>query len=169
MADVARAAGVAVETVYASYGNKPTLLRHVWYAAMRGDEDDVRLLDRPELLAVLAEPDLRKRLRAHAAVMTSVFRRFTPLFRALQAAASTEPAAATMLAEFDERRLDAAAHYARAAAATTQLAISEDECRDILAATLDGALWYRLGEERGWTDERFAGFLGSIWIAALMR
>src|SRR6266542_1007128 len=169
IADVAGAAGVAVETVYAAYRNKPTLLRQVWYSAMRGDEEDVRLLDRPEIRAVLAEPDLAKRFRTHAVVMTSVFRRITPLFRALQGAASSEPAAAAILAEFDARRLDAAGHYARAAAATGKLAISEEECRDVLAATLDGALWHRLVEERGWTDERFAGFLGSMWIATLVQ
>ena len=49
IAEVARAAGVAVETVYAAYRNKATLLRHVWYSAMRGDDEDVRLLDRPEI------------------------------------------------------------------------------------------------------------------------
>jgi hypothetical protein len=91
------------------------------------------------------------------------------LFRALQGAASTERAAATILAEFDERRLDAAAHYAVAAAATGKLAISQEECRDVFAATLDGALWHRLVEERGWTDERFAEFLGSMWIAAFVQ
>jgi AcrR family transcriptional regulator len=168
IAEVARSAGVAVETVYAAYGNKATLLRQVWYSAMRGDEEAVRLLDRPEIRAVLAEPDLTKRLRAHAEVMTSVFRRMTPLFRALQGAASSEPAAAAILAEFDARRLDAADHYAHAAAATGKLAVGEEECRDVLAATLDGALWHRLVEERGWTDERFAGFLGSVWIASLV-
>jgi len=86
--------------------------------------------------------------------MTPVFRRITPLFRALQGAATNEPAAAAMLAEFDGQRLDAAGHYARAAAATGQLAVSEQECRDLLAATLDGALWHRLAEERGWPDEQ---------------
>jgi AcrR family transcriptional regulator len=169
IADVARAAGVAVETVYAAYRNKPTLLRQVWYAAMRGDEDDVRLLDRPEIRAVLAEPDLATRFREHAVVMTAVFRRITLLFRALQGAATSEPAAAAMLAEFDERRLDAAGHYARAAAATGQLAVSEQECRDLLAATLDGALWHRLVAERGWSDDRFAQMLGTMWVAALVR
>ncbi len=169
IADVARAAGVAVETVYAAYRNKPTLLRQVWYATMRGDEEDIRLLDRPEIRAVLAEPDLATRLRAHAAVITPVFRRITPLFRALQGAATSEPAAAAMLAEFDEQRLDAAAHYARAAAATGQLAVSEQECRDLLAATLDGALWHRLVAERAWPDDRYARLLGTMWIAALVR
>lgn len=169
IADVAAAAGVAVETVYAAYRNKPTLLRKVWYAAVRGDEEDVRLLHRPEIRAVLAEPDLAARFRAHAVVFLSVFRRMTPLMRALQGAATSEPEAAAMLAEFDEQRLDAAGHYARAAAATGQLAVSEEECRDVLAATLDGALWHRLVEEGGWSEDRFAELLGNIWIATLVR
>jgi AcrR family transcriptional regulator len=169
IAGVAGAAGVAVETVYAAYRNKPTLLRQVWYATFRGDDEDIRLLDRPEIRAVLAEPDLATRLRAHAAAMTPVFRRITPLFRALQGAATSEPAAAAMLAEFDERRLDAAGHYAKAAAATGQLAVSEQECRELLAATLDGALWHRLVEEGGWSEDRFAQLLGTIWVATLVR
>ncbi|HEX6673668.1 MAG TPA: TetR family transcriptional regulator [Actinomycetes bacterium] len=169
IAEVAGAAGVAVETVYAAYRNKLALLRQVWYATFRGDDQDIRLLDRPEIRAVLAEPDLATRLRAHAVVMTPVFRRITPLFRALQGAATSEPAAAAMLAEFDQRRLDAASHYARAAAATGRLAVSEQECRDLLAATMDGALWHRLVAERGWSEDRYAQLLGTMWVAALVR
>lgn len=169
MAQVAENAGVAVETVYAAFRNKRELLRQVWYGTFRGDEEDIRLLDRPEIRAVLAEPDLATRLRAHSDVLTPVFRRITPLFRALQGAATSEPAAAALLAEFDERRLDAAGQYARAAAATGQLAVSQEECRDLLAATLDGALWHRLVAERGWSDDRFAQMLGTLWVAALVR
>jgi AcrR family transcriptional regulator len=169
IAEVARAAGVAVETVYAAYRNKPTLLRQVWYATFRGDEEDIRLLDRPEIQAVLAEPDLATRLHAHAVALSPVFRRIAPLLRALEGATTSEPAATAMLAEFDERRLDAARHYARAAATTGQLAVSEDECRDLLAATMDGALWHRLVEERGWSDDRYAQLLGSMWVALLVR
>jgi AcrR family transcriptional regulator len=169
IAEVASAAGVAVETVYAAFRNKHTLLRQVWYATFRGDEQDIRLLDRPEIRAVLAEPDLATRLRAHAVALTPVFRRITPLLRALQGATTSEPAAAAMLAEFDQRRLDAAGHYARAAAATGQLDVGEQECSDLLAATMEGALWYRLVEERGWSEERFAHLLGTMWVAALVR
>jgi AcrR family transcriptional regulator len=169
IAEVARAAGVAVETIYAAYRNKSTLLAQVWYATFRGDEEDIRLLDRPEIRTVLAEPDLATRFRAHAVALTPVFRRINPLLRALQGAATSEPAAAAMLAEFDERRLDAAVQYARAAAATGQLAVREEECRDLLAATMDGALWHRLVEEGGWSDDRYAQLLGSMWVAILVR
>lgn len=168
IAEIALMAGVAVETVYAAFRNKPTLLRHVWYTSFRGDEEDIRLLDRPEIRAVLAEPDLATRFGQHALVVTAVFRRIVPLLAALQGAAASEPAAATMLAEWDERRLDACTRYAEAAAATGQLAVSEAECRDVLAATMDGALWQRLVAERGWSDERFAAWLGRLWILQLV-
>jgi AcrR family transcriptional regulator len=167
IADIARSAGVAVETVYAAFGTKPALLRQVWFVGFRGDDEDVRLLHRPEIRAVLAEPDLATRLRAHAAVMTPVFRRIAPLLVALRGAAGSEPEAAAMLAEFDEQRLDAAEHYARAAADTGQLGVSVTECRDVLAATMDGALWQRLVAESGWSDERFAAWLGRTWTLAL--
>ena len=49
IAEVAVAAGVAVETVYAAFRTKLTVLRRAWDVAVGGDEDDVRLLDRPEL------------------------------------------------------------------------------------------------------------------------
>ena len=169
IAEVARNAGVAVETVYATYRNKPTLLRQVLNTATRGDEGDVRLLHRPETQAILAEPDLATRLRGQAVLYLPVFRRLAPLLRALQGAATSESEAAAMLAEFEERRVDAAGHYARAAAETGRLAVSEEECRDLLAATLDGALWLRLVVERGWPEDRFAELLGTMWVAALVR
>jgi AcrR family transcriptional regulator len=167
MADVARSAGVAVETVYAAFRTKPALLRQVWFVDFRGDDEDVRLLHRPEIRAVLAEPDLATRLRAHAALMAPVFRRVAPLLLALRGAAGSEPAAAAMLAEFDALRLDAAEHFARAAADTRQLGVSETECRDVLAATMDGTLWQRLVAESGWSDERFVAWLARTWISAL--
>ena len=143
-------------------------MRHVWYVSFRGDEEDVRFVDRPEVRAVLAEPDLATRFDRHAVVLTAVFRRINPLLAALQGAAASEPAAAAMLAEWDERRLDACATYAEAAAATGQLAVSEAECREVLAATMDGALWQRLVAESGWTDERFASWLGRLWTSQLV-
>jgi len=169
IADVAGAAGVATETVYAAFRNKPTLLRQVWFVGFRGDGEDIRLLHRPELQAVLAEPDLPSRLRAQAAFMAPVFRRIGPLLVALRGAAASEQAAADMLAEFDGLRLDAARHYARLAVETGQLGVSEAECRDVLAATMDGSLWQRLVPESGWSDDSFAEWLGEMWVSVLVR
>ncbi|HEX6515655.1 MAG TPA: helix-turn-helix domain-containing protein [Nocardioidaceae bacterium] len=169
VAEIARGAGVSAETVYATFRNKPTLLRHVWYTTFRGDDNDIRLLHRPEIEAVLAEPDLSARFRMHARVMAPVMRRFTPLLRALEAAAAHESAAADMVAEFDDMRLDACQHFARAAAATGRLGVSQAECVDVLYTALDGHLWHRLVAQRGWSDESFANWLGKLLVDELVK
>jgi AcrR family transcriptional regulator len=167
IADIARDADVSVETIYSAFGSKAALLRRVWFVRLRGDERDVRLLHRPEIQELLAEPDLVIRLRRQAVVYTAVFRRFVTLHRALEAAAASESSAADMVAEFDAGRLDASTHYAKAAKKTGQLAVSMAECRDVFSATLDGSLWHRLVHDSGWSDKRFAAFLGDLWVSAL--
>ena len=167
IADIARSTNVSVETVYSAFGSKSGLLRKVWYFRFRGDEQDVRLLHRPEVQEILAEPDLAVRFRRHAAFVTPVLRRFVPLLRAAESAATSEPSAAILVAEYDAGRLDAAAHFARAAKTTGQLARSTTECRDVLYATLEGSLWHRLVQQQSWSDKRFATFLGELWVSLL--
>jgi AcrR family transcriptional regulator len=169
IAEIAERAGVAVETVYAAFRNKATLLRQAWFVTFRGDELDVPLYDRDPMQAILAEPDLPTRIGKHAVFVTASNRRMAPLYHALQGAAATELAAADLLDEYRGRRLDVATDYARAAAATGQLAVSEEDCRDIMFATMDGALWHRLVAERGWSDERFAKWLASLWVSLLVK
>jgi hypothetical protein len=105
----------------------------------------------------------------HARVMAPVMRRFTPLLRALEAAAAHESAAADMVAEFDDMRLDACQHFARAAAATGRLGVSQAECVDVLYTALDGHLWHRLVAQRGWSDESFANWLGKLLVDELVK
>jgi hypothetical protein len=105
----------------------------------------------------------------HARMSTTTARRIAPLIRAVRAAAGAEPSAAQMVAEMDEQRYAGMGVMAREAAATGQLAVSEQECRDVIWAMTDGQLWYELVVERGWTDERYAEWLGRLWVAALVR
>lgn len=166
--DVAAAAGVAVETVYAAFKNKPTLLHRAWDVAVGGDDQDVRVHERPDLRAVLDEPDLAIRLIKHAVANTGIMRRTARLHLAVRGAAASDPTAAAMLAEIDRQRLEAMAIHARAAATTGQLAVSEEECRDVLWSTSDGSLWHRLVQQRGWSDERYAAWLGRLLVSLLV-
>jgi AcrR family transcriptional regulator len=168
IADIARAAGVSPETVYGAFRNKATLLHRVWDITIGGDDEDVVFHERPEVKALRAEPDLRRRLVGHAAFSTATARRIAPFLIALQGAAASEPAAAQMLAEIGRQRYEGIGVMAREAAATGQLGVSEQECRDVIWAMTDGMLWHRLVHERGWTDEEFAGWLGRIWVSALV-
>lgn len=95
-------------------------------------------------------------------------RRTAQLRLAMQGAAGDDPAAAELLGEIDRARLEAMGVHARAAADTGQLAVPENPCRDVLFATTDGTPWLTLVDGRGWSDERYATWLGRLWVAMLV-
>jgi AcrR family transcriptional regulator len=161
--DIARSAAVSPETIYKAFGTKAELLRSAWFVMFRGDGEDKTLYDRPETQDVLQLPDLAERIDGFARLIASRNRRSAPLLRAIEAAAAAEPGAHAMLEEWKARLIDVATKFAHGAAETGQLAIAEDDCRDITYAMLDGALWHRLVVERCWSDERYAAWLSGQW------
>src|SRR5687768_5982220 len=54
---IAEEAGVAVQTVYAVFGNKRELLRQLIESSITGDDEPQPITERAEALAVAAEPD----------------------------------------------------------------------------------------------------------------
>ncbi len=60
---------MSVETIYAAFGNKATLLHKAWDITVGGDDQDVVFHERPEVLAIRSEPDLAKRLAAPRRVL----------------------------------------------------------------------------------------------------
>jgi AcrR family transcriptional regulator len=166
--EIARRAGVSVETIYASVGTKAELLHKAWDITVGGDEQDIVFHERPEVVAIRGEPDLARRLMMHAELSTRTAQRVAPFQLMVQSAAGAEPAAAAMLEEMGRQRLVGLGVMAVEAARTGQLAVSEEECRDVVWSTTDGMLWHRLVNERGWTNERFADWLGRLWVAQLV-
>jgi AcrR family transcriptional regulator len=169
MDDIAAHAGVSVETIYAAFKNKATLLHKAWDITVGGDDQDIVFHERPEALAIRNEPDLAKRLMLHAAFSTRTAQRIAPFQLMVQYAAGADPAAAAMLEEMGRQRLGGMTVMAAEAAKTGQLTVSEEECRDVMWSMTDGTLWHRLVKERGWTNERFADWLGRMWVRLLVR
>jgi AcrR family transcriptional regulator len=169
VADIATAVGVSVETIYASVGPKPELLHRAWDITVGGDDQDIVFHERPEVLAIRAERDLARRFRLHAAFFTHTAQRIAPFQLMVQSAAGADPAADAMLEEMGRQRLAGMSVMAAEAAATGQLAVSEEECRDVVWSMTDGMLWHRLVRERGWTNERYATWLGDVWVDRLVK
>lgn len=168
MTDIARAAGVSVETIHKSVGTKAVLLHRSWDITVGGDEQDLVFHERPEVLAIRSEPDLARRLMLHARFATQTAKRIAPFQLMVQSAAGADPAAAAMLEEMGRQRLAGISVMAAEAAGTGQLAVPEDECRDVIWSMTDGMLWHRLVNERGWSNERFAEWLGNVWVDRLV-
>jgi AcrR family transcriptional regulator len=169
MADIAGAAGVSVETIYAAFSNKATLLHKAWDITVGGDDQDIVFHERPEVLAIRNEHELAKRLMLHAAFSTRTAQRIAPFQLMVQSAAGADPAAEAMLVEMGRQRLVGMTVMAAEAAKTGQLAVSEEECRDVIWSMTDGMLWHRLVNERGWANERFADWLGRVWVCLLVQ
>src|SRR5512144_29662 len=63
---IAERAGVAPETIYATFKNKRNVLSFVFDIAIGGDDEEVRLLDRPDPQAILKETDQQRQLTLFA-------------------------------------------------------------------------------------------------------
>ncbi|MFC4115023.1 TetR/AcrR family transcriptional regulator [Nonomuraea zeae] len=109
MAEVARDAGVAVQTLYTSCpGGKPALAKLVYDIALAGDAEPRPQSDRPEVQAIIDEPDPARKLARYAAMATAIHQRIKPVHRVLREAAAASPADAglqQMLAGIERERL----------------------------------------------------------------
>ncbi|MFI6180111.1 hypothetical protein ACIA8R_31535 [Nonomuraea sp. NPDC051191] len=108
-AEVAREAGVALQTLYpSSPGGKPALAKLVYDITLAGDARPVPRSDRPEVQSILDEPDPARKLARYAAMATAILRRVQPVHRVLRAAAAASPTDAGLqevLADIERERL----------------------------------------------------------------
>ncbi len=168
VAEIGARAGVSVETIYAAFGNKATLPHRAGDITVGGDDEEIVFHERPEVVAIRAEPDLAARLMLHARFAARTAERIAPFQVMVQAAAGADAAAAEMLDEMGRQRLAGMTVMAEEAEATGQLAVTVQECRDVVWSMTDGLLWHRLVVERGWDGDRFADWLGRMWVHLLV-
>src|SRR4051812_3910927 len=67
MPEIARAAGVSVQTVYKAFANKATLLKAVFDVSVAGDDEPVPMAERDTIGAIRAEPDAAKKITMYTA------------------------------------------------------------------------------------------------------
>jgi len=106
MADIARTAGVALQSVYSSADSKAELLHLVTDVVVAGDDQDVMLLDRPEFRAIADESSPARQIELIATAIAETMERLAPLWIAYREAAAVDAKAAANLAAAHRRRLD---------------------------------------------------------------
>lgn len=104
LADVAAAAGVALDTIYATVGRKPTLFRLLIETAISGAEEPIPAEERDYVAAIRAEGLAARKLELYAEAMRAIHARLAPLLRVLQAAAPADPELTAVWSEIAERR-----------------------------------------------------------------
>jgi len=104
MADIAREAGVALQSVYTAGQSKADLLHLVTDLAVAGDDQEVMLVDRPEVAAVAAESDPERQVQMLARLIATTMERLAPVWIAYREAAAVDPKAASNLIAAHRRR-----------------------------------------------------------------
>jgi AcrR family transcriptional regulator len=156
--DIAAAAGVAIETVYAHFSSKRGVLQAVADVAVVGDDAPVALAERPEFVAI-GRGRRSARIQAGARLLTGVQARTAPLAKVLREAAPTDEQIAEMLRSTRERqRLDVAA--------AIELILGRPPTpseRDSVWVIASPEVYLLLVEESGWTPEAY-----EAWVADTM-
>jgi len=154
MRDVAAAAGVSVETVYANFSSKAELLMAAIDVGVVGDVEPVPLAQRREF-AALAAGSLADRIAAAARLITAINRRIYGLRRALGEAAGSDPALAQKVAEAEARRR---INTQQGMELVTGRRIADDE-RDTVWAFTGVDVFHLLTDIGGWSTRRYEEWL----------
>ena len=170
LADVARAAGVSVQTVYGQLGSKRALLKEVIDVAIAGDHEPIAIKDRAEAHAVEAEPDGERKLRMFARMTATIASRYEPVDRVMRSAAAVDPEVEEQLREGEEGRLwgmrGFAAHLEESGVLRPGLDANEAGTR--IWAVHGPVLYRQLVVGLGWTEEQYADYLGDLLVGALL-
>jgi len=165
---VADEAGVALQTVYAVFGNKRELLRHTLEAAVAGDTDPQAVNERPESLAIADEPDPRRRAEMDAAIVARISPRLAPIVKAVREAATVDPEFAPTAAEITARRRQDMAAAAQLLAGPDELTMELDDAIGTLYILYSPEVFTALTGDLGWSIERYERWLADMLYRTVM-
>lgn len=164
MRDVARAAGVAVETLYSHYPSKRALLDAVVDRAAAGDEAPVAVAERPEFRAI-GRGRRADRIAAAAAIVSAINARTAPFARLIRDAAVGDPEIAGMLRATRERqRADVAAGVGLVLGRPP----TDQECYGVWAL-VSPEVFLLLVHEAGWLVDEYERWVTEVLARTLPR
>lgn len=83
VAGLARAAQVSPQTIYNSIGSKAAVVKALYDVRLAGDDGDLPIRERPDFLAMLAQPDPESVLAGYAQLGRTLYSRVAPLLGVL--------------------------------------------------------------------------------------
>jgi len=169
VADVARRAGVSVDTVYASVGRKPELVLSVIDTMLAGTEEPLPAEQRDYVLAIGSEPTAVGRIEIYAAAVARLVPHTAPLQEALRKAGDTDAVCAATWLRLVTRRAANMLLFAADLRSTGELRadLTDQEVADIVWSTNAAEYWLLLAQ-RGWTPARYQGLLVDVWSRTLL-
>jgi AcrR family transcriptional regulator len=171
IADIAERAGVSLDTIYATVGRKPALLRELVETAISGTQQAVPAEQRDYVLRIGVAVTASDKISIYAQAITTIQQRMAPVFLALRDAAATDANCASLWREIATRRATNMRTFAADLRATGELRedLTDDQVADIIWSMNAAEYWDLLVRERGWTPDQFRGWLIDAWTRLLLQ
>lgn len=168
--EIAGRAAVSVDTVYATVGRKPAVLRELVETALSGGEQAVPAQQRDYVHRIREAVAAREKVAIYATAVTGIQQRLAPIFLALREAAVTDADCASLWSEISARRARNMREFAADLRETGELRadLSDEEVADIVWSMNAAEYWALLVGERHWSPEQFRGWLTDAWTRLLL-
>jgi TetR/AcrR family transcriptional regulator, regulator of autoinduction and epiphytic fitness len=167
---IAERAGVSVQTVYAQFGNKITVLKEVVDYTIAGDDEPTPVADREWVHQILAEPDPRTKLAMHARGVTAIMKRSYRLDWVLRTAAPVDVDAEALRHKGARQRRTGMEQLATHLHDRGDLRpdVSITEATDRITTLIDPEFYRLTVGERQWTAEQYETWLTELLVASLL-
>lgn len=167
---IASAAGVATDTVYATFGSKRGILHALMDVRVGGDDRDVAVLDREGPQGVRAERDQERQLSLFARDIASIIERARPVDDIMRSAAAVDAEVAALRAGLQEQRhLNMRAFVGWVFAnGPLREGLGEEEAAAIVWTLTSPEVHGLLRVARDWTAERYVAWLEETLKSTLL-
>lgn len=169
VSEIAQAAGVSVDTVYATAGRKPQLLLTVVDMVLASSPRPLPAAERDYVRAVRGADSARDKLATYAAALARLMPTVAPLLLALRDAGLTDADCADTWQHVVERRARNMLDLAADLRATGQVRddLGDQQVADLIWST-NSPEWFTAYTSRGRSPEQYAETLADLWTRTLL-
>lgn len=167
---IAQHAGVAPETIYATFGNKEAILLALAKVTLVGDYEPTPLLDRPLVQDATKEIDQHHLLEKFARDMYQIMTRMSPMFALLRETSKTNPEIGVILKRMLIERFDNMSFVENLLKRMGSIREQTlpDQAKATLWALSSAEVFDLLTHNLGWTKEKYIAWLSDSLIRLLL-
>jgi AcrR family transcriptional regulator len=158
---IAETAGVGRSTVFSAAGGKPWLLKTAYDRAIVGDDEQVPLVERPQVRKLFAMTDPAEIVEGYVDVLSGAVLRVSRIYEVVRSAAGLDTEVHQLWTDICSQRLEGANIIATLLKRKRGLrrGLTTATARDLIWIYNDPGMHYALVEVRGWSQKRYRDWL----------
>src|SRR6476659_2278857 len=163
MAQIADAAGVAVQTAYFTFNTKAAVLSRAYDYAVSGEGEPILPWEQPWYREMVAAADVVESLGQLVSGVGEITRRLTPLYVVASGAAASDPEVAEVVDRHERWRVEGYRGMVEVLRAKSALraGLTPERANDLLLLYVGMDVYHALVEVAGWSHDEWAAWTGA--------